>query len=276
MKSGGPVYGLGIDSGSSFCKGALLVSGGEGRGLRIEALASRPSGWDVAATGARVLEALRKAAGAADLNGARLPVAATGYGREQIPCCSDALSEISAHAAGADFLCPGVRTVVDIGGQDCKVIVVEGGKARDFQMNDKCAAGSGRFLELVFSRLDADPAVMEALLTEGRSVSIDSTCAVFAESELVGLLAQGASRPEIMGGAVAALASRVASLAARLSVSEPAVLSGGLAESPGLARALSSALGVTVRPLRRGTYSGAIGAALRAAQSDGPPAAANE
>jgi predicted CoA-substrate-specific enzyme activase len=251
-------YGAGIDSGSSFCKGALIGRSG------IESLAALPAGWDIAETGARMLAELR---GAVGKDGGDIPLAATGYGREKIAGCSETFSEISAHAAGAAFLCPGVRTVIDIGGQDCKVITVESGRARDFQMNDKCAAGSGRFLELICARLEADSAVMEALLAKGRRIALNSTCVVFAESEIIGLLARGTSREEILGGAAASLAARIASLAARLPVAEPAVLSGGLAESPGNAQALSVTLGITVRPLHNGIYSGAIGAALRAAKS---------
>jgi predicted CoA-substrate-specific enzyme activase len=257
-------YGAGIDSGSSFCKGALVSSRG------IEALVALAAGWDIAKTGERVLAELGKARkgarpvdGSSPVDGA-IPVAATGYGRARIAGCAETISEISAHAAGAAFLCPGVRTVIDIGGQDCKVIAVEDGRARDFQMNDKCAAGSGRFLELIRARLGADPAAMEELLAKGRRAALNSTCVVFAESEVIGMLARGVSREEILGGAAASLAARVASLAARLPVAAPAVLSGGLAESAGIARALSEALDIEVRPLHNGLYSGAIGAALRA------------
>ena len=243
-------YGAGIDSGSSFCKGALVDSKG------IAALAVLPSGWDIAQTGAQMRGEICKTPG--------VPFAATGYGRDKIGGCSETLTEISAHAAGAEFLCPGVRTVIDIGGQDCKVIAVERGRVRDFQMNDKCAAGSGRFLELICARLQADSAMMEELLAQGRCAVLNSTCVVFAESEIIGLLARGVSREEILGGAAASLAARIASLAAKLPIAEPAVLSGGLAESSGLAQALSSALGIAVQTLPYGRYAGAIGAALRA------------
>ena len=254
-------YGAGIDSGSSFCKGALAGSRG------IQALVTLPAGWDITETGARVLAEIRAAAGGD--SGGEMPVAATGYGRGQISGCAEILSEISAHAAGAEYLCPGARTVIDIGGQDCKVIVVDSGRVREFQMNDKCAAGSGRFLELIRARLEAGPEVMEALLASGRRAALNSTCVVFAESEVIGLLARGVSREEILGAA-ASLAARIASLAARLPVAEPAVLSGGLSESRGIAQALSRALGITVQPLRNGIYSGAIGAALRALRSAVP------
>jgi predicted CoA-substrate-specific enzyme activase len=154
-----------------------------------------------------------------------------------------------------------VRTVIDIGGQDCKVIAVEEGRVLEFQMNDKCAAGSGRFLELVARRLEADAAGMEALLAAGKKVVLNSTCVVFAESEIIGLLAEGVSREEILGGAADSMARRIAALAGRTSLRSPAVLTGGLSGSPGLCKILSAALGLELTPLPRGIYAGAIGAA---------------
>ncbi|MDR1230261.1 MAG: acyl-CoA dehydratase activase, partial [Spirochaetaceae bacterium] len=183
----------GIDCGSSFCKGALLRDGA------VIALARRPTGWNVQECGRLVLEELLLAEG---VKGNAAPcsvaLAATGYGREQVAGAVATLSvvtltEISAHARGADFLFPGVRTVIDIGGQDGKVIAVEHGRAHDFQMNDKCAAGCGRFLEMVVKRLELDAAgtsteEMEGLLALGKEAPLNSTCAVFAESEIIGLL----------------------------------------------------------------------------------------
>jgi predicted CoA-substrate-specific enzyme activase len=193
---------------------------------------------------------------------ASVPLITTGYGREKIEGRSDTITEIGAHAAGAEFLCPGVRTVIDIGGQDCKIIAVEHGRARDFQMNDKCAAGSGRFVEMIRQRLNVDTPLMEELLGRDRRIALNSTCVVFAESEIIGLLARGVSREEILGGVAASLAVRIAALAARLPVAEPAVLSGGLSGSKGFAKALSRALGLEVKPLEQGAYAGAIGAAV--------------
>jgi predicted CoA-substrate-specific enzyme activase len=144
----------GIDCGSSFCKGALLYNGS------VRALARRPTGWNVAESGRRIPEELLTAH-----EGPRpVPLAATGYGREKNSGAAGVITEISAHARGAEFLCPGVRTVIDIGGQDSKLISVEGGRVRDFQMNDKCAAGSGRFLEMILRRLELDHVLMEELL----------------------------------------------------------------------------------------------------------------
>jgi predicted CoA-substrate-specific enzyme activase len=249
----------GIDCGSSFCKGALLFQGS------ILALARRPTGWDIQESGRLILEELLTRGFAGEIpEPHRVSLAATGYGREKIAGAGRILTEISAHARGAEFLSPGVRTVIDIGGQDSKLISVEGGRVLDFQMNDKCAAGSGRFLEMIGKRLDIDPALMEELLALEKETPLNSACVVFAESEIIGLLAEGASREEILGGVTASMARRIAALAGRTRFLSPAVLTGGLSESPGICKALSRALGVELALLPRGVYAGAIGAALQA------------
>ncbi|MDR2632926.1 MAG: acyl-CoA dehydratase activase [Treponema sp.] len=251
----------GIDCGSSFCKGALLQKG------VVQALARRATSWNVGESGRLILEELLATGCAAQAPEARrVTLAATGYGREKIAGAGKVITEISAHARGAAFLCPGVRTVIDIGGQDSKVISVAEGRVRDFQMNDKCAAGSGRFLEMVAKRLEVDAAGMEALLAAGKKAVLNSTCVVFAESEIIGLLAEGVSREEILGGAVDSMARRIAALAGRTEIRSPAVLSGGFSESPGLCKVLSEVLEVELRPLPLGIYAGAIGAALSAVE----------
>ncbi len=245
---------IGIDCGSTFCKGALY-SGGE-----IKALAVRPTGWDIAAAGRLIV---------ADLLDGRpdpwpeAPIVATGYGREKI-AAARTVTEITCHACGAEYLAPGVRCVIDIGGQDYKGIASEGGRVLSFQMNDKCAAGSGRFLDMVLGRLELDLDRMDELLAKGRAVTLNSTCAVFAESEIIGLLAQGVSREEILGGVARSMAAKIAGQAARVAISAPAVLTGGLSASSGICRALSKSLGLTVTPLPLGLYAGAIGAACLA------------
>jgi predicted CoA-substrate-specific enzyme activase len=267
----------GIDCGSSFCKGALLRNG------RILALAHRPTGWNVGECGRLVLEELlaglmeEGVSGESAATDPRLvTLATTGYGREKIAAAvtqsgmtlsGRTLTEISAHARGAEFLFPGVRTVIDIGGQDGKVIAVENGRVRDFQMNDNCAAGCGRFLEMVVKRLELDAHIMEELLALDKEASLNSTCAVFAESEIIGLLAAGVSRAEILGGAVASMSRRIAALAGRTGVLSPAVITGGLSESPGIRKILSRVLGAELRPVPNGVYAGAIGAALFAGET---------
>lgn len=250
-----PRYSVGIDCGSTFCKGALLSAEG------VVSLAVRPTGWDLVATGNRVLaDLLDGCAGP----GKDFPVVATGYGREKITAASKTVTEITCHARGAEYLAPGSRCVIDIGGQDYKVMAIRNGKVLSFQMNDKCAAGSGRFLEMVLERLEVSLSSLDDLLAQERSIQLNSTCVVFAESEIIGLLAQGVSREAIVGGVVASLAVKIAGQAARTGVSGPAVLTGGLAASRGIAQALSAALGQPVVPADQGIYAGAIGAACLA------------
>jgi activator of 2-hydroxyglutaryl-CoA dehydratase len=128
-------------------------------------------------------------------------------------------------------------------------------------MNDKCAAGTGRFVQMILDRFGLDMALMDELLSAGKSIQLNSTCAVFAESEIIGLLAGGHSREEILGGVALSLAVKISSLAARTGLQQPVVLTGGLAGSSGIRRALSRTLGVEVQELSRGLYAGALGAA---------------
>jgi predicted CoA-substrate-specific enzyme activase len=249
----------GIDCGSSFCKGVLVGNGA------ILAAISRPTGWNVEESGGLVLKDLLEKGSAADAfktQGGRL--AATGYGREKILGALRTLTEISAHARGADYLFPGIKTIIDVGGQDSKVISVADGRVLDFQMNDKCAAGSGRFLEMVLRRLDLDSLGMDAFLARGKEALLNSTCVVFAETEIIGLLSDGASREEIIGGAALSLAKRIVALAGRVGIVPPAALTGGLSESSGFRKILSKTLGIELQPLPLGAYSGAIGAAITA------------
>ncbi|MDR2946137.1 MAG: acyl-CoA dehydratase activase [Candidatus Adiutrix sp.] len=253
---------IGIDCGSTFCKGALYADG------RVAALAVRPTGWDLAAAGRRVLADLLEGRPEPALPEPAddVPVVATGYGREKIPA-SRTVTEITCHARGAEYLRPGVRCVIDVGGQDYKVIAVRDGKVQSFQMNDKCAAGSGRFLEMVLHRLEVPLEQLDALLAEEKSVALNSTCVVFAESEVIGLLAQGVSRAEILGGVAASMAAKIAGQAARVGLAAPAVLTGGLSASRGISRALTKSLGLPVEPIPDGLYAGAIGAACLAFES---------
>lgn len=247
-------YSIGIDCGSTLCKGVLYGHG------QVQGLAIRPSSWDMAATGQQVLAELLALCPEALGD---IAVVSTGYGREKV-AAAKTITEITCHARGAEYLRPGVSTVIDIGGQDYKVIGVNSGKVISFQMNDKCAAGSGRFLEMVLHRLEIGLEELDGLLAENKAVTINSTCAVFAESEIIGLLAQGFSREEILGGVVASMAAKIAGSAARVGVATPVILSGGLAGSRGVALALAKALGEEVSPVEQGLYAGAVGAACLA------------
>jgi predicted CoA-substrate-specific enzyme activase len=190
----------------------------------------------------------------------------TGYGRVRFTGADEEVSEISCHARGAFHLYPTVRTVIDIGGQDSKAIRLRStGRVSDFAMNDKCAAGTGRFLEVMASALGvAIEGFGHLALQSEHPVSISSTCTVFAESEAISHIARGASREDVAAGLHQAIASRLMGLAARVGLEPEVVLTGGVALNVGVVAALArqSAQQITV-PSDPQTV-GALGAALYA------------
>ena len=213
---------------------------------------------------ARALEAALERAGATreDIAG----VTATGYGRNTFPGADRVVSELSCHAIGAHRCCPEAATVIDIGGQDAKVLRLgAGGGLENFVMNDKCAAGTGRFLEVMARVLELDVGELDGC--DARSASparISSTCTVFAESEVISQLAAGTEICDIAAGIHASVAVRTASLVRRLGLAEPVVMTGGVARNGGVVRALERELGVPVRPLELAQLCGALGAAIHA------------
>jgi len=194
-------------------------------------------------------------------------IVATGYWRNAIKFAEATITEITCHARGVYHLDPEVRTIIEIGGQDSKCIFIEsGGRVRDFSMNDRCAAGSGRFLEVVASRLGVDlPALGELSRASQKAALISSMCVVFAETEIIGLLAEGIPPPEIAAGVQNAIASRVTSLVGR-SILAPVCFTGGVALQAGMVRALEAALQCTVRVASLPQFTGALGAAILAAE----------
>jgi predicted CoA-substrate-specific enzyme activase len=195
-------------------------------------------------------------------------VVATGYGRNMVDFADTTITEITCHACGVRRVAPEARTIVEIGGQDSKLIRLNGdGAVRDFAMNDRCAAGTGRFLEVVAGRLEVALEGLGALANESSSPApISSMCVVFAETEIVGLLASGTSRANIVAGVQAAIAKRVAAMGGR-SVEGPVVFTGGVALVPGMADALASVLNQEVAVARGPQFTGALGAAILAARS---------
>jgi len=193
---------------------------------------------------------------------------ATGYGRAALPFASESITEITCHARGVRHYFPDVRSIVDIGGQDSKVIVLaEGGSVVDFAMNDRCAAGTGRFLEMVARILDLDlDQLGEVAPRATRPAEISSMCAVFAESEVIGLLARGTPRQDVLAGVHASIAARIASLAGRLNVQPPAAFTGGVALNPAMVDAVAKALALDLAVPPEPQVTGALGAALLAAK----------
>lgn len=192
--------------------------------------------------------------------------AATGYGRNAVDEADIVYSELSCHARGAAWLFPGVCTVLDIGGQDAKALsVLPGGILGGFIMNDKCAAGTGRFIEVMARILDTDIAALGELdLQSEKRVDISSTCTVFAESEVISQLSKGVNIADLAAGINRAVAFRGAGLLKRLGITEPLFMTGGVARHPGVVRALQAALNMTVHTDERAQLAGAIGAALLA------------
>src|SRR5574341_377445 len=190
------------------------------------------------------------------------PVIATGYGRIAVEFADRQVTEISCYARGMAHLFPEVRTVIDIGGQDSKVIAVgKNGKAVDFAMNDKCAAGTGRFLEVTARALELDISRLgEVSAQSARQVAISNICTVFAESEVITLVAEGAERADIVAGLHAAIARRVGTMVKRVGLDPEVAFAGGVAKNAGVKCALEQFLGVTLVVPPEPQIIGALGA----------------
>lgn len=194
-------------------------------------------------------------------------VVATGYGRNGVSFADTTITEITCHAWGVRHLLPEVMTIIEVGGQDSKLIRLdETGAVRDFAMNDRCAAGTGRFMEMLAMQLGRPLATLRGNgATNGHPALISSRCVVFAEAEIVGLLASGQPPEDIVSGVCAAVAQRVATMACR-SVTPPVAFTGGVAMIGGMAPALEAALGEEIRIVPKPQLTGALGAALLAAR----------
>ena len=189
---------------------------------------------------------------------------ATGYGRQLIVQADTVITEISCQARGVTSLVPAAKVIVDIGGQDCKVIYLDARGVRDFAMNDRCAAGTGQFLEMAARRLGIPLPELGTRAAGSRSpATITSMCAVFAETEIVSLLASGIRPEDAAAGVLRSICQRVASLGTR-GMSEPVVFTGGAALIPGLDEILSQALGLPVTVASEPHLTAARGAALLA------------
>lgn len=249
----------GVDIGSTASK-ALLV-----RGLEVLGQAIGQSSVNPARTARSVFEAACGGAGVEPGDVSR--IVGTGYGRAKVGFADDNVSEISCHAVGAHFLVPDARTIIDIGGQDCKAIALEdNGTLKNFAMNEKCAAGTGRFLEMMTRVLEIRIEDLEELDAESENpVSISNVCSVFAESEVINLVNEGAHIPDIVRGLHNSLTNRIAVLVNRVGLREPVVATGGVAKNAGVVRALENKLGAEITPVPDGfdpQIIGALGAAV--------------
>lgn len=250
-------YVLGVDSGSTSTDAVVMELDGT-----IVASVIGATGAKASRGAAAVVDAVLRKAGitADDL----VTSVATGYGRDAIPNMDVAITEITCHAAGAHHLAPEARTVIDIGGQDSKVIHLNAdGTVQNFVMNDKCAAGTGRFLEAMARTLQMP---IEELSRQGlewrHDVTISSMCTVFAESEVVSLIADDTPTPDIIHGLDMSVARKTAALARRVGGEPPYLMTGGVANNEGVVRALSDVLGAPVATHEDSQLCGAIGAAV--------------
>lgn len=191
-------------------------------------------------------------------------IVTTGYGRDNVPFSNRQVTEITCHAIGAYFLFPETRTVLDIGGQDTKAIDLNSdGDVSDFVMNDKCAAGTGRFLEVMAQALGVNlEDLAELSIQSKRSIPISSMCTVFAESEVVSLVAEGCPKSDIIRGVNEAVAERATTLLNKIKIIEPITMTGGVAKNKGVVRALEKKLKLKMNISDEPQIVGAIGAAL--------------
>ena len=263
-------YFAGIDVGSLSTDVVILNGGGE------------VCGHSIIETGANSTEAsedaLEKALAQAGIGrGDLAKIVATGYGRVSVPLADRKFTEISCHALGAYYLFPDTGTVIDIGGQDSKVIRVgEGGKVVDFTMNDKCAAGTGRFLEVMAAKLRVPLDEMGDLSLHAKGeVQISSVCTVFAESEVVSLVARNHPREEILRGLHRAIVSRVWSMVKSIGVNGEVTMTGGVAKNSGVVVLMEERLGKPIHIHSEPQIIGALGAALLAKRYLGDSRAKN-
>ena len=192
-------------------------------------------------------------------------IVATGYGRINVPFANKQVTEISCHTRGVTALVPEVRTIIDIGGQDCKGIKVKNGKPDNFVMNDKCAAGTGRYLEITARALDVKLDEMgELALTSSSPVEISNICTIFTEQEVVSKLSLGVPLRDILGGLHQAIATRIYRLVSRIRIEREVVVTGGCAKNAALIKALESKLMLPVIVPDNPLITGALGAALLA------------
>ena len=246
-------YYTGIDIGSTASKVVVLDS------EKMVANFVIPTGWNSKDTAHSIAGKLTAMGYPVD---EEMKVIATGYGRISVEYADKVITEITCHGRGGYALVNEDCTIVDIGGQDTKVISVEKGVSTNFLMNDKCAAGTGKFLEIMANRLNVTLGEMYDLAAQGEPLAISSMCTVFAESEVISHIGSGERREDIATGVVDSVVGRVAGLVSRHPVKGKVVLTGGLSECDYMIRRLSEKIGRPICSDPMGRYAGALGAAL--------------
>ena len=252
-----PPFTLGVDSGSLTAK-AVIMDGNRKivshKVVQLEFVSEKA-----------VKLAVEKALAAAGLELCDLAyIVSTGYGRRKLSFASKAITEISCHAKGAHYVFPDAKTVIDIGGQDSKVISIDSsGNVQNFAMNDTCAAGTGQFLQVMARALGVRlTKIGELSLQSQIKLTISSMCTVFAESEVISLVAQGRQKEDILSAIHEGIARRTVGLVGRVGLRQPVIMTGGVAKNAGLVRALEKELGASITIPKYPQIVGAIGAAL--------------
>ncbi len=262
-------YRVGVDIGSTAAKVAVMTpcsSSSEGTAethlsVNDEAIftAVEPTGYSSVEAADRIREKLDCAGYPLD----QCFVVATGYGRVSVPYAEKTVTEITCHGRGAAYLFGDDGVVIDIGGQDTKVIVLKNGRVLKFNMNDKCSAGTGKFLEIMANRMGVSQEELAELARGGNPTQISSMCTVFAESEVISLIAAGTSREDIAWGVIESVAAKVRPLIPRVDDAQY-FLTGGLCENDYLVGRLAAQLESPVKTCSQARFAGAIGAALSA------------
>jgi len=250
-------YFAGIDVGSLCTKAVIL----DEKSRIISFAILRSGAVYKGAAEAAVNEVLKKAG----LDFKQLDyIVSTGYGRERVPFADSKVTEISCHARGANFFSREAKTVIDVGGQDSKVISIDGkGHVLGFAMNDKCAAGTGRFLEIMAGALETDLEEMSELSFKAEeNIEVSSMCTVFAESEVISLFAGGYAKTEICAAVFRAIARKIAGLAGQTGLIEKVIMTGGVAKSKGVVHFLEEKLGLFLVIPEDPQIVGALGGAL--------------
>lgn len=250
------MYYVGIDIGSTASKVAVYD---ENKNEFID-LFMLPTGWSGIETASKIFKTLKEK----NINKDNSYFVGTGYGRVAIEYANSTITEITCHSKGANFLFNNLDgSLIDIGGQDTKIIKIKNGKVDNFIMNDKCSAGTGRFIELMANSLGCSiyDLIEEAEKCKSTDINISSTCTVFAETEVISLKSSGKKKEEIAFAIVSSVANKVTSLCGKFK-DDNYFLTGGLCVFPYLVKALEKSLGGKVITDSKGQYAGAIGAAI--------------
>jgi len=247
------MYQVGIDIGSTAAKAAVLSEG------KLVKTILMNTGFSSRQTADEIYEKLSQDG----ITKENAQYIATGYGRISVPYADRTVTEITCHGKGAWYLFGKNGTVIDIGGQDTKGIFLKNGRVMKFVMNDKCSAGTGKFLEIMTNRLGLTQKELSEMAAKGNPITISSMCTVFAESEVISLIGKGTPREDIANGVIESVVNKVVSLINQVP-GEQYFLTGGLCEDSYIIERLSKTLGASVESCAMGRFAGAIGAAIMA------------